>query len=88
MPYGLPDSVTYTMGKRIMRTATRGERKAQDSLDNNGAVLGGILVGIMFVVMAPFMAFQWFEDKRNTKRADAERKARYQTAVARRKAQR
>jgi hypothetical protein len=88
MPKGLPDSITYTMGKRIMRTATRGERRAQDSLDNNGAVLGGFLVGIMYVLVAPLMVAQWFENKRNTKRANAERKVRYQTAVARRKAQR
>ena len=88
MPKGLPDSMTYTMGKRIMRTATRGERKAEDALDNNGAILGMALVGIMSIFMAPFMVAQWFEDRRNTKRADAERKARYQTAVARRKAQR
>lgn len=98
MPKGLPDSITYTMGKRVMRVA---RDKNSEKLQNfeDGVVVGAMAFWgtiklaqwALWVLFSPIILLGWLAEKElarmNRKQVRLQRQARYQMAVTRRKAQ-
>lgn len=93
MPKGLPDSVTYTMGKRIMRVARdkSAERyeKFESDLEAIDNILGLViyLIGLtlltaLYVVGSPFILIDYLSKRAEARKVREERKARYERAKA------
>ena len=95
MPKGLPDSMTYTMSKRVMRIARDKNTETADRFDDGvqaaaffiwGTVR--LLEGLLWVVVSPIIFLGWLAQKEldriERKKAREDKKARYAEAVARR----
>lgn len=98
MPKGLPDSMTYTMGKRALRVARDKSSEKAQNFDDDIEVLGfafwsiiALMQGALWVLFSPIIFLGWLAEKElarmNRKQMRLQRQARYQTAVTRRKAQ-
>lgn len=93
MPKGLPDSMTYTMSKRIMRIARdkSAERynKRQSDFEAVGDFLvmflqgiGYLLFGALWVLGSPLIFINYLSKRAEARESGEERKARYERAKA------
>ena len=93
MPKGLPDSMTYTMGKRIMRVSRDKTAERYERLESNALAvetilsmviyaIGGTLLAALYVIGSPFILINYLSKRAEARKAREERKARYERAKA------
>ncbi|MGA1717857.1 MAG: hypothetical protein ACO38Q_03540 [Aquiluna sp.] len=88
MTYGLPDSMTYTMGRRVLRVVRDRGAQAADRLEGDYEVIDAMVTTVinvvtwallipLYIIAAPFILINWVSDRRAKKRAEMDKADRY-----------